>query len=86
MVPEEYDLYLHNQLHRKNAIPKDTPFKKTIGEPVLGLLRPTLPFKINHPAILLLDGYVMEGFPINCGPDWTQEHLYLMLECGPHKS
>ena len=80
MTPEEYNLYLHNQLFEQNEIPLNVPFKNTIGESVLGLMIPTLLIAINQTAIPPLNGYRMEGCPVNYGLDWTQEHLDLILE------
>ena len=41
---------------------------------------------MHHDAIPLLQGYAQDGFPVNCGGDWSRENIELMLERGPHRS
>ena len=43
---------------------------------------PQLPYAVDHDAILLLQGYSNNGCPVDCGKDWTAEHIELMLERG----
>ena len=47
---------------------------------------PQLPYTVDHDAIPLLQGYARYGCPVDCGADWTAEHIELMLERGPHRS
>ena len=41
---------------------------------------------LDHKAATLLASYAEHGCPVDCGEDWTKEHIELMLRRGPHKS
>ena len=47
---------------------------------------PQLQYAVDHDAIPLLQGYANDGCPVDCGKDWTAEHIELMLKRGPHLS
>ena len=36
-----------------------------------------------HKAAPLLQGYVEPGCPVDCGLDWTKDHVVLMLKRDP---
>ena len=86
MSPEEYDSYLATTLENSESIPTEIPVKETIGKSHFGLMCPQLPYAVDHDAIPLLQGYANDGCPVDCGADWTAEHIELMLERGPHRS
>ena len=45
-----------------------------------------LPLAMNHPTALLLKHYTTQGCSVDCGPDWTTEHIHALLQRGPHVS
>ena len=47
---------------------------------------PQIPYATDHGVIPLLQGYVQDGCPVDCGKNWTREHMEVILERGPHKS
>ena len=86
MSESEYESYLATKLHNDRNLTDDIPTKQTIGKLQLGLMRPQLPYATDHDAIPLLHGYADSGCPVDCGENWTKEHIGLMLERGPHRS
>ena len=82
---EEMATQLQSALHTSSALPPEIPVKETIGK-CLGLMRPQSQFVGSHAAIPLLQQYAMNGCPVDCGPDWTQEKILLLLQRGPHQS
>jgi len=40
----------------------------------------------HHPAFEMLLDYASAGCPIDCGPDWSTEHITAAIERGPHLS
>ena len=47
---------------------------------------PCPPFAMAHDATPLLEQYAAKGCPVDCGPEWSKEHILLMIERGPHRS
>jgi hypothetical protein len=43
-------------------------------------------FALSHDAAPLLNNYATNGHPVDCGPDWTQDHIEQLLLRGPHQS
>ena len=41
---------------------------------------------LEHPASEMLLNYADEGCPVDCGKNWTHEHIEAALLHGPHKS
>ena len=52
---------------------------------MLGLMCPQPPYATAHDTIPLLKGYAHKGCPVQCGTDWSLEHIELMLTHGPHR-
>ena len=86
MSQSDYESYLANELKNEKILASDIPVKKTVGTSQLGLMCPQRPYAIGHDAIPLLQGYAKNGCPVDCGKDWTPEHVVLMIERGPHRS
>ncbi len=83
LTPEELNEALSKELHKHvDDIPPEIPVQSTIGK----LMQPRPPFAVDHEAIPLLHAYAEHGCPVDCGEDWTLEHIELMLRRGPHKS
>ena len=58
--------------------------KETIGKRK-GLMWPRS-FAVDHPAEKILTGYAVDGCPVNCGEDWSEDRIRKMVLHGPHKS
>lgn len=56
---------------------------REIGEQYLGLMRPTGPAR-DHPFSTVLEDWAVDGVPVDCGPNWSQEHILKQLKRGPH--
>ena len=69
MTRKESKEDLEKALKDPTLCPPDIPIKETIGK--LHLMKPTLPYAQDHPAIPLLQAYAEDGCPVDCGPDWT---------------
>lgn len=52
---------------------------------MLGLIFPQLPCVTAHDAIPLLQGYTCNGCPVNCGLNWSREHIEMMIIRGSHR-
>jgi len=39
-----------------------------------------------HPTFEMLLDYASAGCPIDCGPDWSIEHITATIKCSPHLS
>ena len=85
MTKEEYERYFKTSQNNTETIPSEFPVKTTIGESMLGLMCPQPPYATVYDAILILQGYAREECPVKCGPDWSREHIELMLTRGPHR-
>ena len=86
MTTEEYDTYLNKKLRKSNTVPTEISVRETISKSLLGLMCPNPPYAKDHDAITLLKGYACDGCPVDYGDDWTQEHIELILQRGPHRS
>eukprot|EP00957_Ditylum_brightwellii_P143716 10949292-Ditylum_brightwellii.AAC.1 len=65
MSPEEQAHNAMETLDQDKAIPSEIPYKHTIGK-TMGLMWPQT-FALNHPAVGLLQQYVVFGCPVDCG-------------------
>ena len=86
MTTEDYDTYPKTKLWQSNTVPTEIPEVETIGKSLLGLMCKNPPYAKDHDAIPLLKGYARDGYTLDCGDDWTQEHIELMLQRGTHRS
>ena len=84
LTPEQEKNELYKQLRQNKDFPDKIPIQKTIGK--LGLMWPTK-FALDHQAEqLLLSAYAVHGCPVDCGPNWTCQHIELAFNRGPHIS
>ena len=81
--PAEYTKSLHSALNNNSNFPDEAPVKENIGK--IGLMWPRKE-ALEHDAAPLLLQYASKGCPVECGPDWTNEHIKLALMKGPHAS
>ena len=59
-------------LSTEESIPLDIPVKNTIGK--CRLMYPTR-YALNHEAAPLLLGYAKHGCPVDCGANWSKDHI-----------
>ena len=80
---------LNKTLEEEELLPKVGTVDKTIGESKMdndiGLMFPSELVR-EHPAFPILYDYAKEGCPVDCGPNWTEEHILRALQRGNHPS
>ena len=84
MTQKQQEQELHKEMSRENLFPPGIPVKESIGKSI-GLMKPRS-YALHHPAATLLKRYSTTGCPVDCGPQWTLQHIIKMLKRGPHKS
>jgi hypothetical protein len=72
-----------NSIWKEDSIPDNIPIKEEIGK--IGLMWPRT-YSVNHPASTLLNEYATKGCPVDCGEDWSMDHIIKAILHGPHKS
>ena len=82
--PEEQDAAIAEALEKEESFPSEVPIKETAGKKI-GLMWPRT-FSTSHPAAPLLDEYANKGCLVECGPDWTSEHIQAAMKRGNHTS
>ena len=83
MTPTQHEADVKLSLHSNTDFPPEIPVVETIGK--LGLMWPRN-HAMQHNATPLLNTYAQTGCPVDCGPDWSVDHLELLLRRGPHIS
>ena len=86
--PEEELQDIKETLQKEHLLPKDIPIDKEIGKQTnnhIQLMNPQVR-ATDHEARPLLDQYVKEGCPTDCGEPWSQDTIELLLKRGPHIS
>jgi hypothetical protein len=71
-------------IQKEECIPEEIPIKDSIGTKK-GLMWPRT-YALSHSAEPLLTGYSEQGCPVDCGDDWTLDHIEQAILHGPHKS
>ena len=78
--------FINNILRDNNNIfPQDLPIQHTIGKKRIGLMWPRGIANL-HPASKLLHQYSIDGCPVDCGTNWTQQQIEAAIQRGPHIS
>jgi hypothetical protein len=83
LTSEQEKANLYQYIKNNSDIPQELPIKTKIGK--FGLMWPRQ-YALDHEASDLLSSYAELGCPVDCGPNWTQQHIKLALERGPHIS
>jgi len=83
--PEEQDVAIAEALAKEESFPAETPIRETAGKKI-GLMWPRTFSTTTHPAAPLLNKYANKGCPVDCGPDWSHEHIEAALLRGNHTS
>jgi hypothetical protein len=81
--PDQEKEALYNYIKHNSDIPQELPIKTKIGK--FGLMWPRQ-YALDHNASELLSSYAEHGCPVDCGPNWTSNHILLALKRGPHIS
>ena len=74
---------LIDKIKNNNIIPSTIPVEDDIGKS--GLMWPRGIAKL-HDAAPLLDDFSINGCPVDCGENWTHEHIIAAILRGPHIS
>ena len=82
-TPQEATNNLLSAINTDQNIPSDVDVKSNIGK--LKLMDPQQ-LCMTHPAAPLLQSYANSGCPVDCGPNWSLDHIQLLLKQGPHIS
>jgi len=82
--PEEQDAAIAEALAKEDTFPDDAPIKETAGKK-FGLMWPRS-FATSHPTAPILDECANKGCPVDCGPNWTPEHIEAGILRGNHTS
>ena len=84
MTPEEHNDYIKNEIKTADIFPHEVPeIKVHVGK--LKLMEPRN-YALHHEVTPLVNDYATNGCPVNCGPDWSLEHIQALLQRGPHRS
>jgi hypothetical protein len=83
-TPQQHAQHIKEEIASARIFPHEIPEIKT-GVGKLGLMQPNT-FAFTHVATPLLNSYASDGHPVDCGPDWSREHIELLLLRGPHRS
>jgi hypothetical protein len=83
MTPAEKSTNMTDELGNTDTFPVEIPVKEEIGK--LGLMWPRS-YAEFHRATPLLNSYAIDGCPVQCGPDWSEEKILKLLRRGPHRS
>ena len=83
MNPKQHNNDITKSLNSNTDFPQEIPVVQNIGK--LGLMWPRN-HALQHNATPLLNSYAQSGCPVDCGPNWSKEHLTLLLLRGPHIS
>ena len=83
LTPQQEKIEIAKAIHNNQDIPTEIPIKQKIGK--FGLMWPRK-FALDHPAKNLLSSYAEQGCPVDCGPNWTRQHIEIALQRGPHIS
>ena len=80
---EEQQHNLLQAIKKDDNIPSDIPIKSSLGKSQLMCPRTHC---LSHPAAPLLQQYSTTGCPVDCGDNWSLQHILLLLKRGPHIS
>lgn len=86
ITKKEVESELKRIIKEEVAIPNDVQgIREDIGKKNVSLMRPSGP-ALDHPACDMLLDYAENGCPVDCGENWSREHIEAALLRGPHIS
>ena len=84
LTSKQQDAAIRQAFYNEDTLPQDNFHKNARGK-FAKLMNPQTN-AMNHPATDLLQHYADNGCPVDCGKDWSREHIETLLQKGPHKS
>ena len=84
MTTEEQNAAIRYAFANDDTLPQEKELADALGKST-SLVQPRKQ-ALAHPAASLIDAYAKNGCPVDCGPDWSQEHLEAAIRRGPHPS
>ena len=84
MTPEKQAAAICVALYEEETMPKETELNVAIDKNA-HIVIPRKE-KIAHVAADLIISYAKYGFPADCSPNWTKEHIEAAIFKGPHPS
>ena len=84
LTSEQQDAAIRQSFFDEETIPQDKHRRQAIGKNAK-LMDPQK-LAMQHEAGELLKDYADHGCPVDCGADWSIEHIEALLRRGPHKS
>ena len=84
MTAEEQNAAIRSAFANEDTLPKEKDLLDAIGK-IPSLVKPTKEALL-HAAAALIDAYSEAGCPVDCGPDWTPEHIDAAIRRGAHPS
>jgi len=85
MTAEEQDAAIRQAFTNKDTIPQEKELRQAIGKNCPSLVHPR-ERALLHQAAKLIDAYSKDGWPANCGADWTIEQIEAAIRRVPHPS
>ena len=88
LTPEQQAATIQAAFHNDDTLPKEEVLASAIGKVTPSRAKVMDPQKLalSHPAGPLLKYYADQGCPVDCGKDWSREHIEALLRRGPHIS
>ena len=84
MTAEEQNAAIRAAFANEDTLPKEKDLLDAIGK-IPSLVEPRKEALL-HVAAALIDVYSQDGCPVDCGPDWTPEHIEAAICRGVHPS
>ena len=85
MTAKEQNAAIWAAFANEDTLPKEKDLLDTIGK-IPSLIEPHKEALL-HAAAALIDAYSQDSCPpVNCGPDWTPEHIEAAIHRGAHIS
>ena len=76
---------IREAFNNDDHLPQAKALREARGKSSSSLMIPQ-PTARAHRAGNLLDYYATHGCPVDCGEDWTTEHIEALLRRGPHQT
>eukprot|EP00957_Ditylum_brightwellii_P132926 10136238-Ditylum_brightwellii.AAC.1 len=83
-TPAEMELLIQTIIQEEELIPVEAGVKNAAGK-YSGLMW-LRTYAVEHPAAPLLAKYALDWCPVDCGEDWSRDHIEAAILHGPHKS
>ncbi len=84
LTPEQQRAAIHHAFANDDTVPTD-PLIQTAQGKIPSLVQPQKE-ALAHAAAKLINHYATKGCPVDCGPDWTIEHIEAAILHGAHPS